>query len=72
MKAIPTPRMPPANASPARSSMILFNCKTPGTAPQTRPLPPGHFAILDAWADMIRSGRAHAPKETALHEELIV
>ena len=49
-----------------------FQPQDPGTAPQTRPLPPGHFAILDAWADMIRSGRAHAPKETALHEELIV
>ena len=52
--------------------MILFNRKTLARHLKPAPLPPGHFAILDAWADMIRSGRAHAPKETALHEELIV
>jgi hypothetical protein len=52
--------------------MILFNRKTLARHLKPAPLPPGHFAILDAWADMIRSGRVYALKETALLAEPIV
>lgn len=51
--------------------MILFNRKTLARHLKPAPLPAGHLAILAAWADMIRSGKAHAPKETALYGELI-
>ena len=46
--------------------MILFNRKTLARHLKPAPLPPGHFAVLDAWADMIRSGRVYDQKETAL------
>ncbi|MCA3521991.1 MAG: hypothetical protein IOC73_03560 [Rhodobacter sp.] len=51
--------------------MILFNRKTLARHLKPAPLPPGHFAVLNAWSDMIRSGKAHAPKQTALYGELI-
>ena len=51
--------------------MILFNRKTLARNLKPAPLPAGHFDILDAWAGMIRSGRAYTPKETALHGEMI-
>jgi hypothetical protein len=47
--------------------MILFNRKTLARHLKPAPLPAGHLAILDAWADMIRSGRIYTLKETALH-----
>jgi hypothetical protein len=59
------------NLHQGRGSMILFNRKTLTRHLKPAPLPAGHFAILDAWADMIRSGRAYTPKETALHGEMI-
>ncbi|MCA3446368.1 MAG: N-6 DNA methylase [Rhodobacter sp.] len=46
--------------------MILFNRKTLARHLKPAPLPAGHFAVLDAWAEMIRSGRVYALKETAL------
>ncbi len=52
--------------------MILFNRKTLARHLKPAPLPAGHFAVLDAWAEMIRSGRVYALKETALNGELIV
>ena len=30
-------------------------------------MPADHLTALDAWADMVRSGRVYALKETALH-----
>jgi hypothetical protein len=48
--------------------MNLFNRKT---LKRPAPIPADHLAALDAWADMIRSGRVYALKETALHEKLI-
>ncbi len=49
--------------------MILFNRKTLARHLNPAPLPAGHLAILEAWADMIRSGRIYTLKETALHGE---
>ena len=51
--------------------MILFNRKTLARHLKPAPLPAGHLTILGAWADMIRSGRAYALKETAIYGELI-
>ena len=51
--------------------MILFNRKTLARNLKPAPLPAGHHGILNAWADMIRSGRVHALKESALHGEMI-
>jgi hypothetical protein len=52
--------------------MILFNRKTLARHLKPAPLPASHFAVLDAWAEMIRSGRVYALKETALRGEPIV
>jgi hypothetical protein len=47
--------------------MNLFNRKTLKRHMKPAPIPAYHLASLDAWADMIRSGRIYALKETALH-----
>ena len=47
--------------------MNLFNRKTLKRHIKPAPVPTDHLAALDAWADMIRSGRVYALKETALH-----
>ena len=47
--------------------MNLFNRKTLKRHIKPAPIPTDHLAALDAWADMIRSGRVYALKETALH-----
>ena len=49
--------------------MILFNRKTLARHLKPAPLPAGHLAILAAWADMIRSGKAYALKESELKWE---
>jgi len=59
------------NLYQGRGRMILFNRKTLARHLKPAPLPAGHLTILGAWADMIRSGRAYALKETALYGELI-
>jgi hypothetical protein len=50
--------------------MNLFNRKTVKRHIKPAPIPPDHLTALEAWADMIRSGRVYALKETALHGEL--
>jgi hypothetical protein len=52
--------------------MILFNRKTLARHLKPAPLPQGHFAILKAWADMIRSSRIYTLKETALRGQFEV
>ena len=47
--------------------MNLLNRKTLKRHIKPGPIPADHMAALDAWADMIRSGRVYALKETALH-----
>lgn len=47
--------------------MNLFNRKTLKRHINPAPIPADHLAALDAWAEMIRSGRVYALKETALH-----
>ena len=47
--------------------MNLFNRKTLKRHIKPAPVPADHLAALDAWTDMIRSGRVYALKETALH-----
>jgi hypothetical protein len=47
--------------------MNLFNRKTLNRHIKPAPIPADHLAALDAWAEMIRSGRVYALKETALH-----
>ena len=47
--------------------MNLFNRKTLNRHINSAPIPADHLAALDAWAEMIRSGRIYALKETALH-----
>lgn len=47
--------------------MNLFNRKTLKRHINPTPVPADHLAALDAWAEMIRSGRVYALKETALH-----
>lgn len=47
--------------------MNLFNRKTILRHVRVEPLPQDHLALLDAWADMIRTRRVYALKETALH-----
>lgn len=47
--------------------MNLFNRKTLKRHIKPAPVPADHLAALDAWADMIHSGRVYALKETALH-----
>lgn len=49
--------------------MNLFNRKTLKRHIKPAPVPADHLAALDAWADMIRSGRVHTLKETELHWE---
>ena len=51
--------------------MNLFNRKTLEKHTTKGVVPPEHFGALDAWAEMVRSGRVHALKEAALHGELI-
>ena len=52
--------------------MNLFNRKTLNRHIKAAPIPADHLAALDAWADMIRSGRVYALKETALHGQVAV
>ena len=47
--------------------MNLFNRKTLKRHIKPAPVPADHLAALDAWAEMIRSGRVYALKGTALH-----
>lgn len=47
--------------------MNLFNRKTLKRHIKPTPIPSDHLAALDAWGDMIRSGRVYTLKETALH-----
>ena len=47
--------------------MNLFNRKTLKRHIKPASIPADHLAALDAWGDMIRSGRVYALKETALH-----
>jgi hypothetical protein len=47
--------------------MSLFNLKALKWHIKPAPIPTDHLAALDAWADMMRSGRVYALKETALH-----
>lgn len=47
--------------------MNLFNRKTLKRHIKPTPIPADHLAALDAWADMIRSGRVYTLKETSLH-----
>jgi hypothetical protein len=47
--------------------MMLFNRKTLKRHVKPAVIPADHLAALNAWADMIRSGRVYALKETALH-----
>lgn len=47
--------------------MNLFNRKTLERYLKPAPVPADHLAILEAWAEMIRSGRIRSLKETALH-----
>ena len=51
--------------------MNLFNRKTLDRHATKGVMPPEHFAALDAWAEMVRSGQVFRQKETALHEELV-
>ena len=47
--------------------MNLFNRKTLKRHIKPAAVPADHLAVLDQWADMVRSGRVYALKETALH-----
>jgi N-6 DNA Methylase/TaqI-like C-terminal specificity domain len=47
--------------------MNLFNRKTLKRHIKPAAVPADHLAALNAWAEMIRSGRVYALKETALH-----
>ncbi len=47
--------------------MSLFNRKTLKRHIKADPIPADHLAKLEAWADLITSGRIEALKETALH-----
>lgn len=47
--------------------MTLFNRKTLSRQIKPVPIPAEHLSALDAWAEMIRSDRVYALKETALH-----
>ncbi len=50
----------------------LFNRKTISRHVRVEPLPQDHLALLDAWADMIRTRRVHDHKETAVHGALTI
>lgn len=47
--------------------MNLFNKKTLKRHIRADPVPANHLGALEAWGEMIRSGRIYALKETALH-----
>lgn len=47
--------------------MNLFNRKTLNRNVKVGPIPADHLAILEAWADLVGSGRVYALKEVALH-----
>lgn len=47
--------------------MNLFNRKTLNRHIKPEPIPAGHAAILESWADLVQSGRVFTLKETALH-----
>ncbi len=47
--------------------MNLFNRKTLNRNIEVGAIPAQHLAILQAWADLVGSGRVYALKETALH-----
>lgn len=49
--------------------MNLFNRKTLKRHIKADPIPSDHLAALDAWAEMIRSGRVYSLNETELHWE---
>jgi hypothetical protein len=61
------PDVRPRNFSWNRQGMNLFNRKTLQRHLDTGPIPAQHLLALEAWAEMIRSGRVYALKETALH-----
>lgn len=50
--------------------MNLFNHKTLKRHMKPAPIPADHLAALDAWTDLIRSGRVYALKEIAMHGQL--
>jgi len=47
--------------------MNLFNRKTLKRHIKTDPIPSDHLVALEAWAELISSGRIERLKETALH-----
>ncbi len=47
--------------------MNLFNRKTLKRHIKPAPVPVDHLGALEAWAEMVRSGRIYGLKETALH-----
>lgn len=47
--------------------MNLFNAKTLTRHIRVEPVPAVHLTILEAWSELIRSGRIHTLKETSLH-----
>ena len=47
--------------------MKLFNQKTLTRHLKVDPIPSEHLVALEAWADLISSGRINNLKETALH-----
>lgn len=47
--------------------MNLFNRKTLKRHIKADPIPSDHLAALEAWAELISSGRIERLKETALH-----
>jgi hypothetical protein len=47
--------------------MNLFNKKTLERHVRAAPLPADHLAALQAWSELVTSGRIHGLKETALH-----
>jgi len=52
--------------------MNILNRKTLKRNIKSAPIPTAYLAVLDTWADMLRSSRVCALKETTLHGELIV
>lgn len=49
--------------------MNLFNAKTLKRHIRIEAVPADHLALLQAWGELIRSGRVNSLKETALHGE---
>lgn len=51
--------------------MNLFNRKTLTRNIKPFPIPASHLTLLDAWGEMIRSGRVYGLKEKSLHGEFV-